>query len=102
MNKMRASKGDRIDAEWAALIPKGWGTFGDRKIHSGERKVLHDLLEDDEHLEILIGGSFGPDLQALGGVGTILRAGSIHKGVILLMLFRRLSPPRDRPLEELR
>ena len=43
--------------------------------------MLHDLLEVDEHLESLIGGSFGPDLQGMGGVGTILRAGSIHKGV---------------------
>ena len=75
-------KSNRVDAEWAALIPKGWGgLFGDTNMHSGERKMLYDLLEDNEHLEALVGGAFGPDLQATGGVGSIARAGSLHKGV---------------------
>ncbi len=76
------TKSSRIDAEWTTLIPKGWGTWGnDANMHSGEHKMLYDLLEDNEHLEALVGGSFGPDLQATGGVTDIVRAGSLHKGV---------------------
>ena len=55
-------KEERIDQEWSSLIPKGWGTFTDANMHSGERRMLHNLLESDEHLECLIGGKFGPDL----------------------------------------
>ena len=56
------AKNNRIDAEWAALIPKGWGTFGgEENMHAGERKMLYDFLEDDKHLEALVGGHFGPD-----------------------------------------
>ena len=48
--------------------------------------MLYDLLEDDEHLEALVGGMLGPDMQATGGVTKIFRgggggAGSLHKGV---------------------
>ncbi len=71
----------RIDAEWNSLIPNGWGTFGDAKMHSGERKMLYELIEDDEHLEALIGGRFGPDLKATGGPLNILKEGSLHDGV---------------------
>ena len=78
---MVSSKSQRIDAEWAALIPKGWGTWGDAKMHSGERRMLHDLIEDDEHLEALIGGHFGPDLQATGGPMDVMRHGSLHNGI---------------------
>ena len=75
-------EGNRVDVEWAALIPKGWGgLFGDANMHPGERKMLYDLLEDGEHLEALVGGAFGPDLQATGGVGSIAKAGSLRKGV---------------------
>ena len=42
--------------------------------------MLYDILEDAEHLEALIGGSFGPDLQATGGVTNIAKAGSLHRG----------------------
>ncbi len=75
-NKLR-----RIDYEWAELIPKGWGTFGDAHMHSGERKMLYELLDDDEHLEAIIGGRFGPDLRATGGPLNILKEGSLHDGV---------------------
>ena len=51
-------KEERIDQEWNALIPKGWGTFTDANMHSGERKMLYRLLESDEHLECLCGGDF--------------------------------------------
>ena len=45
--------------------------------------MLYCLLEDDEHLEALVGGMFGPDMQATGGVTKIFKggAGSLHKGV---------------------
>ena len=46
-----------------------------------------------------IGGTWEPDESEVGA-GHVPSSGV--RGVILLMLFRRLSPPRDRPLEELR
>ena len=71
------TKEERIDQEWEALIPKGWGTFGDKGMHSGERNMLPNLLEDDETLECLVGGKFGPDL----GRSHIARDKSLHSGV---------------------
>ena len=43
--------------------------------------MLYELIEDDEHLEALIGGRFGPDLKATGGPINILKEGSLHDGV---------------------
>lgn len=71
------TKEERIDQEWESLIPKGWGTFGDKGMHSGERDMLPNLLEDDEHLECLVGGKFGPDL----GRSHIARDKSLHNAV---------------------
>ena len=71
------TKEERIEQEWEALIPKGWGTFGDKGMHSGERGMLPNLLEDDETLECLVGGKFGPDL----GRSHIARDKSLHSGV---------------------
>ena len=76
-NPAKLSKEERIDQEWDALIPKGWGTFGDKGMHSGERKMLYNLLEDGETLECLVGGKFGPDL----GRSHIARDKSLHSGV---------------------
>ena len=76
-NPAKLCKEDRIDQEWEALIPKGWGTFGDKGMHSGERNMLYNLLEDDETLECLVGGKFGPDL----GRSHIARDKSLHSGV---------------------
>ena len=45
--------------------------------------MLHDVLEDDEHLEALVGGHFGPDLQSTGGPGGTGRNRSLHKGVVV-------------------
>ena len=39
--------------------------------------MLYDLLEDDEHLEALVGGMFGPDMQATGGVTKIFKGGGV-------------------------
>ena len=71
------SKEERIDEEWEALIPKGWGTFGDKSMNSGEHEMLYSLLEDDETLECLVGGKFGPDL----GRSHVARDRSRHSGV---------------------
>lgn len=76
-NPAKLSNEDRIDQEWDALIPKGWGSFGDAGMHSGERKMLYNLLEDDETLECLVGGLFGPDV----GQSPIEKGKSVHNGV---------------------
>ena len=76
------TKNNRIDVEWTTLMPKGWGGLGgDANMHSGEHKMLYTLLEDDEHLEGLVGGMFGPDLKGTGGLFNIAKEGSLHKGV---------------------
>ena len=42
-----------IDQQWNALKPSLWGNR-----HSGEREMLHDLIEEGETLESLIGGTY--------------------------------------------
>ena len=49
---------ERIDKQWSRVKPALWG---DGK-HSGERKMLVNLIEEGEDIECLIGGHFGPDL----------------------------------------
>ena len=71
------SKEDRIDREWNELVPKGWGNFKNKVMLSGERSMLYRLLEDDEHLECLVGGKCGPDL----GRSHIARDKSLHSVV---------------------
>ena len=44
---------NRIDAQWQALQP-GWG----QKEHDGERKMLHEALEDGENIERLLAGGW--------------------------------------------
>ena len=74
------SKKDRIEQEWASLIPKGWGTFSDNNMHSGERKMLYGLLEDDEHLECLVGGRF----ESNSGESHVWRTNrSFNEGVVV-------------------
>ena len=46
-------KKSRIDAQWQALQP-GWGN----KDYDGERKMLHDTLDDGENIERLSGGGW--------------------------------------------
>ena len=71
------SKEDRIDREWNDLVPNGWGNFKNKVMLSGERSMLYRLLEDDEHLECLVGGKCGPDL----GRSHIARDKSLHSVV---------------------
>ena len=46
----------QIDAQWQALQP-GLG----RKNHNGERKMLHEVMADGEHIEVLVGCVWGPE-----------------------------------------
>ena len=46
-------KRSRIDAQWQALQP-GWGN----KDYEGERKLLHDTLDDDENIDRLWAGGW--------------------------------------------
>ena len=46
-------KKSRIDAQWQALQP-GWGN----KDYAGERKLLHETLDDGENIERLSGGGW--------------------------------------------
>ena len=49
-------KENQIDARWRELQP-GW----DPKEHDAERKILHDLLQDAEGIEALVGCVWGPE-----------------------------------------
>ena len=55
------SKQSRIDAKWYKVMPKGWGTFGDRGMHSGEREMLYGILDQDEDIKALVGGNYKAD-----------------------------------------
>ena len=72
----------RIDEEWTAAIPSGWGTKAhgfdrqeraDRNMHSGEHEMLYDILEDDESIKALVGGSYRAEQDTVRG--------SKHRGV---------------------
>ena len=58
MQESRQTRQERIDAQWYAAIPKGWGTLDDKKMHSGERKMLYDILDQDEDIKALVGGRY--------------------------------------------
>ena len=61
-------KRERIDRQWIAATPSGWGNpkawgadrqeRGDRDMHSGEREMLYDVLDQDEEIKALVGGSY--------------------------------------------
>jgi hypothetical protein len=44
----------KIDARWNAIKPKKWR----ENFHGGERQMLYDILDDDEDIDNLIGGTF--------------------------------------------
>ena len=59
----------QIDQQWYAAIPYGWGNpkmgwgsdrqeRGDRDMHSGEQEMLYDILDEDEDIKALVGGSY--------------------------------------------
>ena len=59
----------RIDEQWYAAIPPRWGNpkgmawdsdrqrRGDRAMHSGERLMLYDILDANENIQALVGGT---------------------------------------------
>ena len=56
---MNIGEQSRIDAQWYEVMPKGWATFGgDKRMHSGERKMLYDILDQDEDIRGLVGGTY--------------------------------------------
>ncbi len=70
-------------------MPKGWGLFGsDQKRHIGERKMLYELLEQDEDIKALVGGKHREQnktiLQEKSGVAvaTNKRILFLNKGLI--------------------
>lgn len=82
----RFEKYQRIDDEWNRHIPKGWGTFGDEKMFSGERNMLKEIM-DDEHIHGLVGGTYRADTGRLHkhrgcAVATDKRVIFLDKGVL--------------------
>ena len=57
----KVAKNQRIEDEWARYIPEGWGTFGDAQMFSGEREMLKETMDDDEHIHGLVGGNYRAD-----------------------------------------
>ena len=58
---MLSDKATRINVEWGNARPRAW----DKNWHGGERKMLYDLLDNDENIERLIGGTFRADTNRL-------------------------------------
>ena len=77
-----ARKRERIDQQWLAAIPKGWGTKAhgfdrqeraDRGMHSGECEMLYDILDKHEEIKALVGGTYRAEQDTVRG--------SRHRGV---------------------
>ena len=73
----------RIDARWHAVRPKIWG----ENMHSGERKMLCEILDMDEDIESLVGGTLRADTNRLHkhngvAVATSKRVIFLDKGVL--------------------
>ena len=58
MQESRQTRQEAIDRQWYAIMPKGWGIFGDKRVHSGEQKMLYDILDQDEIVKALVGGTY--------------------------------------------
>ena len=86
----------RIDRQWDAAIPRGWGNpksgwrsdrqeRGDRDTHTGERGMLYDILDSDENIEALVGGTYRAEgstgISRGVGVATDRRVVFVDKGV---------------------
>ena len=84
-----SGKQERIDSQWYAVMPKGWGTWGDERMHGGERRMLYDILDQDEDIKALVGGTYRAEqdtqrLQRHSGVAvaTDKRVIFLDKGVL--------------------
>lgn len=78
-----SDKAQRIDARWENIKPRGWG----KNMHSGERKMLYSILDQDEEIEGLIGGNFRADTGRLRNhkgvaVATSRRVIFLDKGIL--------------------
>lgn len=74
----------RIGAQWEAMKPSTWGNR-----HSGEKEMLHSLLEANETMESLLGGTYRAeqDTSRVGkhegiAVATNKRVLFVDKGVL--------------------
>ena len=89
----------RIDQQWYEAIPPGWGNpkgmswsssvrqeRGDREMHSGERMMLYDILDDEENIEALVGGIYRAEGSTGGSKGVAVatdrRVIFVDKGVL--------------------
>ena len=72
--KEQREKHDRIFQQWRTIRPSHWGAGK----YDGERKMLAEILGNDENIECLIGGSFGPHL---GHSSWRDGANTLHNGV---------------------
>ena len=91
------SRTERIDAQWQerSLMPGGknrgilsgllGSLSGDNlKKYDGERKKLHEMLDDDEDIEYWLGGRWGlPDDFEFHHTGTGMNPGSGHEGIVV-------------------
>ena len=77
-----AKKRERIDQQWFAAMPEGWGTKAhgmerqekaDRRAHGGERKMLYDLLDAAENIKAIVGGTYRAEQDTVRG--------SRHRGI---------------------
>ena len=90
------TKKERIDREWEAAIPAGWGTKrhgfdkqerADKGMHSGERQMLYEIIDDDEHIHCLVGGNYRADADRFHkhsgvAVATMKRVIFLDKGLL--------------------
>lgn len=79
-------KHDRVTRQWFEVMPKGWGTFGDKGMHTGERQMLIERVDDDEDVLAIVGGTFRQDTDRLHkhngvAVATSERVIFLDKGV---------------------
>ena len=91
MSTTSEAKSELIDRQWQARRPNGWGTFGGeaRYAQRAERKMLYDLLENNEDIIALVGGTYRAeqDTQRLHkhkgvAVATTKRILFLDKGVL--------------------
>ena len=94
----RNEKKSRIDQQWFAKLPKGWGTWSiwdrsankqeraDREMHRGEREMLYELIDSGEDIQALVGGVYRAEGSTKGNngvaVATNRRVIFVDKGIL--------------------
>ena len=63
------TKEQHIDRQWLAVAPKKWGN----NRHKGERQMLYNIMDDDEEIKALVGGSYRAEQDTARK--------SLHRGV---------------------